>query len=354
MPPRSLYDLPLDGLQQLLAEAGLKAPHALRLFQALYQELELHPAERNDFLPPLRKWLEQNATQWLAGLPHQAALLESEDGWTRKFLFELGDGRRIESVLMGFSGRLTGCISTQVGCAMGCVFCATGHGGLQRHLLPGEIVSQVLLLNRLLVSQSAERLRNLVLMGMGEPLHNLENVLTALEIITDTRGLNIGPSRVTISTVGHVPGILRLAQQPRRYNLAVSLHACTDEERAVLVPVTKRWPLTELLAACDQYADLTGQRVLMAWTLIAGQNDSDDQARQLADLLRGRNVQVNLIPLNPTDGFAGTAPEPKRIHAFQRIVQESGLPATVRQRRGIDVAAGCGQLSHAGHVAAVR
>jgi 23S rRNA (adenine2503-C2)-methyltransferase len=179
-------------------------------------------------------------------------------------------------------------------------------------------------------------------MGMGEPLHNYDAVMTALEIIADRGGLNLGPSRITISTVGVVPGILRLAAEDRPYGLAVSLHGATEAARAALVPVSRRWPLAELIAACRSYALTTGRRIFFEWTLIAGANDSPAQARQLAELVAGIDAHVNLIPLNPTAGFVGAASD--AAAAFQAVLRAAGIPSTVRQRRGIDVAAGCGQL----------
>jgi 23S rRNA (adenine2503-C2)-methyltransferase len=225
---------------------------------------------------------------------------------------------------------------------MGCVFCATGQMGFARHLSAGEIVAQVLHCRRAL--RGAGSLRNLVLMGMGEPLHNYDAVMAALEIISDRRGINIGPARITISTVGVVPGILRLAGEQRPYGLAVSLHGASEEERSALVPVSRRWPLAELIDACREYGRRTGRRIFFEWTLIAGRNDSPETARRLAALLQGIDAHINLIPLNPTDAYAGQAASAEAVHAFQRVLQDAGFPATVRQRRGIDVAAGCGQL----------
>jgi 23S rRNA (adenine2503-C2)-methyltransferase len=263
---------------------------------------------------------------------------------TRKFLFRLADGQSIETVVMGFKGRHTACVSTQAGCAMGCVFCATGQMGFVRHLLAGEIVAQVRAAERAVRDAGGEGPRNLVLMGMGEPLHNYDAVMTALEIICDRGGLNIGPGRITISTVGVVPGILRLAAEGRPYHLAVSLHGATEAERSALVPASRRWPLAELMAACRTYFKETGRRIFFEWTLIAGTNDSPAQAERLAALLTGLDAHVNLIPLNPTEGYAGTATRSDAAKAFQKVLAAAGIPSTVRQRRGIDVAAGCGQL----------
>jgi 23S rRNA (adenine2503-C2)-methyltransferase len=256
----------------------------------------------------------------------------------------MSDGQTVETVVMGYPGRFTGCVSTQAGCAMGCVFCATGQMGFVRHLRPGEIVAQVLHAQRELRSRGEAGLRNLVLMGMGEPLHNYDAVMTALEIISDNGGLNIGPRHISISTVGVVPGILRLAAERRPYHLAVSLHGATEEERSALVPASRRWPLAELIAACRTYCETTGRRIFFEWTLIAGTNDSVEQARRLTALLQGLRAHVNLIPLNPTHGFAGAASASEAAESFQRTLRDGGFPSTIRQRRGIDVAAGCGQL----------
>jgi 23S rRNA (adenine2503-C2)-methyltransferase len=230
---------------------------------------------------------------------------------------------------------------------MGCVFCATGQMGFVRHLTAGEIVAQVLHCRRALREEGISNgngLRNLVLMGMGEPLHNYDAVMAALEIITDRRGINIGPGRVSISTVGVVPGIRRLAEEQRPYSLAVSLHGASEEERSALVPVSRRWPLTELIAACREYGLRTGRRIFFEWTLIAGRNDSAATAARLAALLEGIDAHINLIPLNPTGNYSGLAACAETVGAFHRVLRDAGFPATIRQRRGIDVAAGCGQL----------
>ena len=276
--------------------------------------------------------------------PSASASTASSDELTRKFLLRLTDGQTVETVLMAYAGRRTACVSTQAGCAMGCVFCATGQMGFVRHLRAGEIVAQVLHAQRALHDAGEPGLRNLVLMGMGEPLHNYANVMTALEIVTDTRGLNIGPSRISISTVGVVPGIRRLAAEQRPYNLAVSLHGASEEERAALVPASRRWPLADLMDACRSYNAQTGRRIFFEWTLIAGMNDSPEVARRLATLLAGMNAHVNLIPLNPTQGFGGCTTGQEAAERFQSVLQDAGFPSTIRQRRGIDVAAGCGQL----------
>lgn len=343
--PRSLHDLGFSGIEDALAAGGLKAHHAKALWRAIQRdgELDLHCRE---FVPPLKQWVEDwvgEGKPFFLDSPEMVDEIRSSDGLTRKFLLKLQDGQTIETVLMGYDGRHTVCVSTQAGCAMGCVFCATGQMGFVRHLRPGEIVAQVLHARRVLKSiDPKKRLRNMVLMGMGEPLHNYDSVIAALDSISDVRGIGIGPSKISISTVGVVPSILRLAEEGQPYRLAVSLHGSTEEERSALVPASKRWSLAMLIDGCRQYAQITGKRIFYEWTLIAGKNDSPETAHRLAELLKGIDAHINLIPLNPTGGFSGT--ESKSGHEFQKILQAAGFPCTFRQRRGIDVAAGCGML----------
>ena len=337
----NLLDLSFEELEGVLVADGLRAVHAKPLWRAVHREGVTDLAGWAHFPPPLQRWCAEAG--WCLELPPATADTASSDGLTRKFLLKMEDGQTIETVLMGYTGRHTACVSTQAGCAMGCVFCATGQMGFVRHLRPGEIVAQVLHANRQL-AESGSRLRNLVLMGMGEPLHNYDAVMDALEIISDTRGANIGPSRITISTVGVVPGILRLAEERRPYSLAVSLHGADEQERSALVPASQRWPLAELIEACRHYSSVMEAKIFFGWTLIAGRNDSVETARRVARLLSGIRAHVNLIPLNPTDGFSGTASAENAAYDFQRTLLEAGIPSTIRQRRGIDVAAGCGQL----------
>jgi 23S rRNA (adenine2503-C2)-methyltransferase len=343
---RSVYDLTFRALEREMS--GLATVHTRTFWRALHREGETQIVEREDFQRPLRRWVADSlgeSGRFFLETPTLASETESTDGLTRKYLLCLSDGQTIETVLMGYDGRHTACVSTQAGCAMGCVFCATGQMGFVRHLQPGEIVGQVLHAQRALRAAGGAGLRNLVLMGMGEPLHNYEAVMTALEIISDTRGINIGPSRITISTVGVVPGILRLAEEQRPYHLAVSLHGANEADRSALVPASQRWSLAELIAACRTYGEKTGRRIFFEWTLIAGTNDSAAHAVELAELLRGIEAHINLIPLNPTSRFAGAASASAVAAEFQRVLRgEGGFPSTVRQRRGIDVAAGCGQL----------
>ena len=335
----SLLALTFEDLQSALQGAGLSAAHAQDIFRLVYKGT----VEREELSQAVQDFVDE---QGGFSLPSIADTTVSGDGWTTKYLLEQCDGTQVESVLMGFPGRHTACLSSQVGCAMGCVFCATGQMGFKRNLTVAEIVAQVVVLNRELAKRGQEPLRNIVMMGMGEPLHNFEAVRQALEIITDNRAIGVGQRRVTISTVGHIPGIKKLADTDANYELSISLHGASDEERSQLIPVNKRWPLQDLLAACEYHAEKRGRSVLVAWTLIAGANDSDDHAHRLAALLKGRPVHLNLIPLNPTEGFDGRPPDQERIERFHHIVRtEAEIPVTTRQRRGIDVGAGCGQLA---------
>jgi 23S rRNA (adenine2503-C2)-methyltransferase len=270
----------------------------------------------------------------------------SGDGETRKLLLRLPDGQLIEAVLMRYDRRVTACVSTQAGCAMGCVFCATGQMGLARNLTAGEIVEQVVHLARILESDG-QRLNNVVLMGMGEPLHNYEATMTAIGRITDQTALGIGQRHVTVSTVGLVPEIRRFADEGTQVRLAVSLHAASDERRSALLPVNKRWSLAELIGACHYYVERTGRRIMIEWAMIAGENDSQEEAHALGRLLEGLLCLVNVIPLNPTTGYAGQPAEREQIGVFRAVLGEYGVQSTVRVRRGIDIDAGCGQLKAA-------
>jgi 23S rRNA (adenine2503-C2)-methyltransferase len=277
-------------------------------------------------------------------------LLDSSDGETRKTLFHLPDGRPLEAVLMRYERRRTLCISSQSGCAMGCVFCATGQMGFGRHLSSGEIVEQVLYYARLLAALD-QPVTNVVVMGMGEPFHNYDATLEAVDRLNDPLGMNLGERRFTISTVGLVPMILRFAAERRQVNLAISLHAADDTLRSSMLPVNRKYPIAELMDACRVYVQQTHRRLTFEWALVNEVNDTPEQARLLAQLLRPLRISgavlchVNAIPLNPTQKYAGKPTDRSRAAAFKDELERHGIPCTIRVRRGIDIQAGCGQLA---------
>lgn len=360
--PPNLYGFTRAELSALVEGWGISPVHAARLWRYLYLEGADAFADMPELPARLRVRLESETT---LGRPGIARETHSSDGFTRKYLLELEDGHRIETVLMRYTGRTTACISSQVGCAMGCVFCATGQMGYTRHLTPAEIVAQAVHVDRVLRATAAEapalsesghssphhrheRLRNIVLMGMGEPLHNYDSVMKAADILCDGTGMALGAKKITLSTVGVAPGIVRLADEGRQIYLAVSLHGATQEERAALVPAARKWKLDELMDACRHYSAKLDRRIFFEWTLIEGKNDGPEQAHAVGNLLRTQRAQVNLIPLNPTSGYGGAPSHQAAARRFQEILAGYGIPSTVRQRRGIDIGAGCGQLAVAG------
>lgn len=337
----NLYDLSSDALTALIGGWGQPAFRARQVAEWLYK----HKAADFEQMTNLPKALrERLAAETRIGVLQQVGEQVSTDGQTVKRLFRLPDGQLIESVLMEYDdGRRTACISTQAGCAMGCVFCATGQMGFARNLSDGEIVEQAIYFARQLESEG-DRLSNLVLMGMGEPLHNYDNTLKAIHKLNAADGLNIGQRHITLSTVGLVPQIHRFADEGLQVGLAISLHAATDEARSALLPVNRRYPISDLMAEVRYYIEKTGRRVTFEWALIRGENDAVEQARSLGRLLKGTLCHVNMIPLNPTGGYDGAPSDPERVEAFRAELESFGVPATVRVRRGIDIQAGCGQL----------
>jgi len=338
--PVNLYDLSLPELTARLSEWGQPAFRARQVWEWLYRHFAADPAEMTSLPATLRQRLAAETTLSIGDIVLRQ---NSRDGQTTKVLFRMGDGQFIETVLMAYEKRRTLCISTQAGCAMGCVFCATGQMGFMRHLSVGEIVGQVTYFARELAVRG-EHVTNIVMMGMGEPLHNYDNTLAAVDRLTDPAGLNLGARKITISTVGLVPAIRRYADEQRQTPLAISLHAADDAERGRLLPVNRRWPIAVLMDACRYYIEKTGRRLTFEWALIAGENDTEEQAHKLGQLLQGMLAHVNLIPLNPTAGYGGIPSSPEHVDRFQRVLAEYGVGSTVRVRRGIDIQAGCGQL----------
>ncbi len=337
----NLYELDRAGLESLLKEWGHPTYRAKQVWEWVFEKRAQSFDEMTNLPKALR---ERLAAETRLGSLEVVAEQSSKDG-TVKRLYKLADGQLIESVLMPYDDdRRTACISTQAGCAMGCVFCATGQMGFARHLTAAEIFEQAMRYSRLLEAEG-DRLSNVVLMGMGEPFHNYEATVAAIRRLMDELG--IGARHITVSTVGLVPQIKRFADEGLQVRLAISLHAATDVERSALLPVNKRWPLAELMSACREYIRKTGRRITFEWTAIAGQNDTPEQAHALGELLRGMLCHVNIIPLNPTGGYGGDPAAFDRINRFVATLTEYGVEATVRVRRGIDIAAGCGQLKSA-------
>ncbi len=335
------YDLDLPALTELVQNWGEPAYRARQIWTGLYKNFWQSPEE----FTSLPKSLREKMAAGLRFQPLTPTLkLDSSDGQTRKTLFALADGRQIEAVLMRYERRRTLCISTQAGCAMGCTFCATGQMGFKRHLSSGEIVAQVMFYARLLAEEKLA-VTNVVLMGMGEPFHNYENSMAAIDRLNDSQGYNFGARRFTVSTSGLVPAIRQFASEKRQVNLAVSLHAVEDAARSAMMPVNRRYSIAELMSACRDYVQATGRRISFEWALIHEVNDSPETAQKLADLLKGLLCHVNAIPLNPTTGYAGQPTSRERAAAFQATLEKNGIPCTIRMRRGIDIQAGCGQLA---------
>jgi 23S rRNA (adenine2503-C2)-methyltransferase len=333
----SRHDLSRDQLAELLA--GEPTYRVEQLWRGIYQRLA-DPAELTEVPKALRERLAAMAE--LRPALDLVRETSADGGNTVKWLFELDGGARVESVLMHYPGRTTICVSTQAGCAMACSFCATGQAGFGRHLSAGEIVEQVVRGARA-ARDSGRRLGNVVFMGMGEPLANYPRLSVALDRLR--RDLGMAARHLTVSTVGLVPGIRRLATDHPQVNLAVSLHAANDELRDQLVPVNKRYPLRDLLAACRDHAAATGRRISFEWALIEGVNDRTRDAEELAAVARPLRAHVNLIPLNPTPGYPVRGTPRAGVKAFRERLAASGVNATIRQNRGTEIAAACGQLA---------
>jgi 23S rRNA (adenine2503-C2)-methyltransferase len=311
-----------------------------QLWRAMYDQ-GLDPADTTTLPGALRTRLA--AEPALAASLAPVVRSVSDDRETVKWLWELKDGRRVETVLMHYPGRTTVCVSSQAGCAMACGFCATGQAGFDRNLTTGEIVEQVVRAQREAASGTpVRRVSNVVFMGMGEPLANYDRTWAAIERLHAELGLSA--RHITVSTVGIVPGIRRLAAASLPVSLAVSLHAANDTDRDALVPINRRYPLPELLAACDDYSRATRRRLSFEWALIEGVNDRMSDAAELARIAKPRGAHVNLIPLNPTPGYPVRGTAAAGVAAFRVALRERGVNVTVRRTRGTDIDAACGQL----------
>lgn len=323
-------------LVELVKEMGQPAFRAKQLFKWLHEKQARAFCEMTDqpkgFLAALeeRFFIETLETE---------RRQQSKDG-TVKYLFRLPDGNCIETVLMRYSYGNTVCVSTQVGCRMGCRFCASTQGGRVRNLTAGEIANEVYAAAR----DTGERVSHVVLMGIGEPLDNFDNVMDFLSIISSPNGVNIGMRNISLSTCGVVPMIYKLAERHLGLTLSVSLHAPTDEMRSSMMPVNDAYPVKQLIRACRDYQQETGRRVSFEYSMVNGVNDSPETARRLAQLIKGMGAHVNLIPINPVDGSPYSATDAANVKRFQTLLTELGVNATVRRRLGTDISAACGQL----------
>ncbi len=337
-PRPHFLDQTFTDLQQWLADAGEKPFRAGQIWKWVYQRRAESFAQMTDLPNALRERLEAAFELFACAIAkHQT----SSDG-TEKFLLQLADGGEVECVLIREEERRSICVSSQVGCAMGCVFCASGLDGVERNLTRGEILEQMIRLQHLLPVD--ERLSHIVMMGMGEPLANLERVLGALDIARSPEGLGISPRRITISTVGLPAAIDRLARQAVPYNLAVSLHAPTDPLRDRLVPVNRKIGIEAVMQSADRYFAASGRRLTFEYVLLGDENDSQTCAEQLARLMRGRSVMLNVIPYNPVAGLPYKTPSTASIRRFREVLERNGVNVNFRVRKGGEIDAACGQL----------
>jgi 23S rRNA (adenine2503-C2)-methyltransferase len=334
----NLAELDISELESALEARGCERFHARQLYRWIYKRGVVDFEKMTDLSKDLRARL---AADLEVVTPIVVSDSRSIDG-TRKFVLELADHRRIEAVFIPDTPAMTFCLSTQVGCAMGCGFCLTGKMGLVRNLTAGEIAGQVRVLAN--ATDMLDHPFNIVLMGMGEPLHNYDPTMKALRILHAEHGLAVSPRRVTLSTVGIVPGLQRLAKEPLMPNLAISLHATTDEQRSELVPPNRKDPLAEILETCRRFPLKRRSRITFEYVMLDGVNDTPEDARRLARLLSGIKAKVNLIPLNPAPGIPFERPSDERIDQFAQILADRHFTVSVRKSRGQDIRAACGQL----------
>jgi 23S rRNA (adenine2503-C2)-methyltransferase len=318
-------------------EAWVDSPtRAARVFHAIYQD-RVADFDEIEAIPSTSRRALARALD--LALPHIAERFDSEDG-TQRYLLQLRDGQTVESVLIPTPDRVTFCVSSQIGCALGCTFCLTGQMGLIRDLSAGEIVSQVLVLQR----ETGPRRFSIVLMGMGEPLQNYESVIKAMNILHDAHGLSVAPARITLSTAGLVPGIDRLAQESVFPNLSISLTGVTNTARDALMPINRKYPIESVMEAVRRLSPSRQSRVMFECVMIQGLTDSTDDARELSRLLQGMKAKVNLIPLNPAPEIPFERASDSAILRFQEILVRNGTATFIRKNRGNDVSGACGQL----------
>ena len=334
---KDIVSLDFNELQSLITELGEPKFRAKQVYEWIHKKLVKSYDEMTNVPLALRNKLKER-------LPFteitEVARKDSASGDTSKFVFKLYDGYVIESVLMKYRYGNSVCISSQVGCRMGCTFCASTLLGLSRQLAPSEMLSQIYTIQR----EIGERVSNIVVMGTGEPLDNFDNLLKFLEMISDENGLNISQRNITVSTCGIVPNIKKLADKNLSITLAISLHAPTDEDRRRIMPIANKYTIKEILEATDYYFEKTGRRISYEYSLIDGENDTPENAEKLAALLKGKNCHVNLIPINPIKERAYKSSTPKGVLRFKKILENKGINATIREEMGQDIDAACGQL----------
>ena len=332
-----LRSLTLDELKNDLAEHGEKAFRAGQIYDWVHKKC----VASIDEMTNLSKQLRENLKQWYEFEEFDIARCQiSQLDGTRKYLFALSDGNMIESVLMRYHHGNSVCISSQVGCRMGCAFCASTLDGLVRNLTPGEMLGQIYRIEH----DTGERVANVVVMGSGEPMDNFDNIVRFIEMLTDKNGLNISQRNVTVSTCGLVPRMRELAEKKFQITLALSLHATTDERRRTLMPIANKYSIDELMEACSYYFDKTGRRITFEYSLVAGVNDSEEEATRLALLAGPVHAHVNLIPVNPIKERTFLPSDRKRIRAFQNKLEKNGINVTIRREMGRDIDGACGQL----------
>ena len=334
---KNILDFTLEELKEWMKENGESAFRAKQIFDWIYKKEVFNFEEMKNISKALISKLSEN---FYIGIPEVIDYLSSSEDGTRKILLGLGDGNIIECVIMKYKYGNSICVSTQIGCRMGCKFCASTLEGMVRNLTAGEILSEVLIGQKLL----GERISNIVLMGSGEPLDNYDNVMKFLELVNADYGLNIGQRHITLSTCGIVPKIIELADKEMSITLAISLHAFSDEKRKEIMPIANKYSITEILDACRYYIDKTGRRITFEYSLVSGVNDGKEDARSLAKILKGMLCHVNLIPVNEIKENTLKRPSKKVIEEFEEILKSNGIEVTVRREMGADINAACGQL----------